>query len=942
MTITGTGFAAGSTVSIGASSGIVPDDIADDGTSLTFTTPANAAGPVTVTVTNDAGTSAPLGFTYVAAPVTAPVLTTLTPDSGPVGGGTPVTITGTGFTPGATVSIGGTAGIVPDDVSDDGTELTFTTPANVAGGVPVTVTTDGGTSAPLTFTYQAAPAGAPVLASLTPESGPAGGGTSVTITGSGFLPGSTVTVGDTDGIVPDVIGVDGTTLTFTTPPGAAGDAPVTVTNLAGTSAPLEFTYVAPPLGSPVLTAITPDAGPAAGGTPVTLTGTGFTAASTITIGDATGIVGTLSSDGTQLTFTTPGGTAGDVPVTVTNGTGTSAPLTFTYQAAPVVAPTLTSLTPAEGPAGGGTPVTIAGTGFTGDSTVTVGTTTGIVPVSVSTDGTSLVFTTPAGAVGQADVSVTNPAGTSGTLPFTYQAAPAGAPVLATLSPTSGPAGGGTRVTITGTGFTAGSTVSVDGSAPITPVSLGTGGTSLTFDTPPHAAGLVQVTVTNGTGTSAPLPFTYLAPASTAPLLLSLAPASGPVGGGTVVTITGSGFVVGATTVSIDGGAALTPSFVSLDGTQLTFTTPADTAGPVPVTVTTAGGTSAPLTFTYVAAPAGAPVLASLTPSSGPVGGGQTVTITGTGFAAGSTVSVDGGAAITPATISADGTSLTFTTPAHVAGLVSVTVTNATGTSAPLTYSYQAAAALAPQLTSLTPPTGPVGGGTVVTVTGTGFTPGSTVSVGGSAPITPGSISADGTTLTFTTPAGTAGSTTVTVTNAAGTSAPLPFVYADAGAPPVVTSPVPGQVVTTPNPVITGTGTPGYTVTVNLPGRVLCTTVVAADGTWACSPLGGLPEGTYTLTATQAGPDGVASAASAPVRFTVDLPAAGGLGAGTPGAGTPGAGGNGGSGSGGYYAGTAGSGPLAFTGSDTAPVLLAALLLMVAGGFLTLRRRSRRS
>jgi hypothetical protein len=341
------------------------------------------------------------------------------------------------------------------------------------------------------------------------------------------------------------------------------------------------------------------------------------------------------------------------------------------------------------------------------------------------------------------------------------------------------------------------------------------------------------------------------------------------------------------------------------------------------------------------------VLGSLTPSSGPVGGGQTVTISGTGFTAGSTVSVDGGAAITPATINADGTSLTFTTPAHVAGLVGVTVTNATGTSAPLTYSYQAAAALAPQLTSLTPPSGPIAGGTVVTVTGTQFTPGSTVSVGGSAPITPDSISPDGTTLTFTTPAGTAGSTTVTVTNGVGTSAPLPFVYADPDAVPVITSPVQGQVVDTANPVITGTGTPGYTVTVRILARVLCTTVVAADGTWACSPLGGLPEGTYTLTATQTGPDGVASAASARVQFVVDLPAAGGPGAGTPGAGTPGAGtpgagGNGGSGSGGYYSGTAGNGPLAFTGSDTAPVLLAALLLMVAGGFLTLRRRSRRS
>ena len=970
VTLTGTGFTDDSTVSIGDTTGLEPDAVSDDGTELTFTTPPGAVGTVTVTVTDAAGTSAPLAFTYTAPPAGAPVLSGLDPVEGPAGGGTPVTITGSGFAAGSTVTIGATAGIVPDAVSDDGTEITVTTPPNAAGDVPVTVTTDGGTSAPLTFTYEAAPFGAPVLTSLTPESGPAGGGTRVVVTGTGFFPGSTVTVGGTAGIEPDELSADGTELTFTTPPGAAGDAPVTVTGVLGTSAPLEFTYLAPPVGSPVLTGIAPAAGPVAGGTPVTLTGTGFTAGSTITIGDATGLVGTLSQDGTQLTVTTPPAPAGEVTVTVTNATGTSAPLTFTYQAPPAVAPVVTSLSPTAGPAGGGTTVTVTGTGFTGDSTVTVGGASGIRPDTVATDGTTLTFTTPAGAAGTADVSVTSPAGTSGTVPFTYQAPPAGAPVLTTLSPTTGPAGGGTAVTVSGTGFTTGSTVSVDGSGPITPTAVSADGTSLTFATPAHAAGTVQVTVTSGAGTSEPLPFTYAAPPVGAPVLASLTPAEGPVGGGTVVVVRGAGFRPGATTVSIDGGAPLTPTSVAANGTSLTVTTPAHAAGGVPVTVTTDGGTSAPLTFTYLAAPAGAPVPTTIAPAQGPAGGGTAVTITGTGFAPGSTVSVDGGAPITPTAISADGTSLTFPSPAHAPGSVPVTVTSGAGTSAPVTFTYVAAPASAPVLTGLTPPSGSIEGGTVVTVTGTGFTPGSTVQVGGSGPITPTSISPDGTTLTFVTPAGPAGTTTVTVTSPGGTSAPLPFVVADPDAVPEITSPVPGQVVTTDDPVITGTGTPGYTVRVFLRARVLCTTVVAADGTWACSPLGGLPEGEYTLTATQTGPAGVQSAASEPVTFDVDTPAVGGPGDGTPGAGTPGAGtpgagtpgagtpgaggvggtggagaggsgGSGGSGTSGYRTCTAGGDALAFTGSDTAPVLLAALLLMAAGGLLTLRRRSRR-
>jgi hypothetical protein len=106
--------------------------------------------------------------------------------------------------------------------------------------------------------------------------------------------------------------------------------------------------------------------------------------------------------------------------------------------------------------------------------------------------------------------------------------------------------------------------------------------------------------------------------------------------------------------------------------------PAHAAGTVDVTVTTAAGTSATSAndqFTFVAAP----TVTSISPNTGPTTGGTSVTITGTGFTA--ATDVDFGA--TPAsTFTVDNdTQITAVSPAHVAGIVDVTVTTTGGTSA---------------------------------------------------------------------------------------------------------------------------------------------------------------------------------------------------------------------------------------------------------------------
>jgi hypothetical protein len=102
---------------------------------MTATTPAGSTGAVTVAVTlNGKSGSLANGFTYVV----VPTVSSVSPNNGPTTGGTAVTITGTNFAAGATVTFGGTA--ATNVVVVSGTSITATTPAHAAGATTVTVT----------------------------------------------------------------------------------------------------------------------------------------------------------------------------------------------------------------------------------------------------------------------------------------------------------------------------------------------------------------------------------------------------------------------------------------------------------------------------------------------------------------------------------------------------------------------------------------------------------------------------------------------------------------------------------------------------------------------------------------------------------------------------------------------------------------------------------
>ena len=123
----------------------------------------------------------------------------------------------------------------------------------------------------------------PAVTDIDPDQGPTAGGTSVTITGTAFVPDQTsVTIGGNT-VPADQVDVDpsGTSLTFATPAHNAGLVDVTVSTPGGTSPVLGYTYV-PPVAvvAPTTTGIVPDQGPTSGGTTVTITRTGFVPGST--------------------------------------------------------------------------------------------------------------------------------------------------------------------------------------------------------------------------------------------------------------------------------------------------------------------------------------------------------------------------------------------------------------------------------------------------------------------------------------------------------------------------------------------------------------------------------------------------------------------------------------------------------------------------------------
>lgn len=251
---------------------------------------------------------------------------------------------------------------------------------------------------------------------------------------------------------------------------------------------------------PVVTSVSPANGPLSGGTFVTISGRDFDGATVVDFGTNPAPTGWyVKSPDTIKAIAPAAASVSTVVVTVTTPSGTStttasATNVFNY----VTGPTIQDVTPGVGPTTGGTSVTIAGQDFSCPCGVTFGGATATFTADSSTELTAIAPGSE--STGSVPVVVTTSDGTTPADPvaqFTYADR---APVVDSLSPTSGSEG--TAVTITGSLFQKlpkGSTTVYFGSTPGTNVKVDNS-KKITVDAP-AGSGTVDVTVADPRGTS---------------------------------------------------------------------------------------------------------------------------------------------------------------------------------------------------------------------------------------------------------------------------------------------------------------------------------------------------------------------------------------------------------------------------------------------------------
>ncbi|MDR1197191.1 MAG: IPT/TIG domain-containing protein [Candidatus Nomurabacteria bacterium] len=526
---------------------------------------------------------------------------------------------------------------------------------------------------------------APTIISVSPASGLTTGHQTITIAGEDFNSATSVTIDGNECVTFSVVDIN--TITCLTPAGTVGAKAVAVTNLGGTDSKSgAFTYVP----APGISQVVPNKGPTTGGTAIALTGTGFNGVTSVKIGDKDCASFNVVSD-VVIDCVTPDSNAGTYNITLTKPEGSVTGIDlYTY----VTPPTITSVSPIDGMTSGGTLITVTGTDFNNVTDFKIGGQACTTFTWVS--GTSVTCVVPAYSAGLVDVYIATDGGGDFTKEdaFTYIE-----PVIIdSVTPNSGPTGGGTEVTITGTNFTGSPTIKF-GSAVCNVTDLSDG--TITCKTSVHAAGTYDMTYRAATQlVTINNAFTYIAPTIT-----SATPTSGPTGGGTEITITGTNFG-SASSIKLDNKNCIG---VTITVTQITCRTQSHPAGLVDLVysdeIETIARTNA---FEYLS-----PTITDVTPTSGPTGGGTEVIITGTNFGGAPTIRL-GGSVCRRTDITA--TTITCETGRHLADLVDLEL-NDGGEAVTINDAFTY---IAPSITSVTPNHGLTDGGTEITIDGSGF------------------------------------------------------------------------------------------------------------------------------------------------------------------------------------------------------------------------------
>lgn len=413
----------------------------------TFTVKGLTAGDGTVTIQQpDAnGGFVETVLVHVGAPPAGLFIANIAPPNGPTAGGTQVAITGQNFTSSCTVSFDGTG--AASTTFGSATSLTATTPAHAAGTVDVTVTcgSDKYTLAN-SFTYTAASA---QLTALSPAFGSTRGGTVVSLTGTNMRSSCGVLFGGVAAKVVSDLTPD--KLIVSTPARTSADT-VDVTLRCGTTdATLRnaFSYTTSDDPSAVIADVDPLA--AAAGQSVTLTGVRFRPTDAVSFDDTRAAI-TATTPTTQL-VTVPAVNPGRVAITLRDAEGHTTTTGPIFTVLEPVTPEITSVLPAKVAAGG--ELTITGKGFRSPYTFLLGTTSAGAIVDM-TFNRAVVRVPATFAVGTYTLGIANGAGNLAAIGPRVEVA--GAFTLSSAAPQCGSSAGGTKITITGTGFASGARV----------------------------------------------------------------------------------------------------------------------------------------------------------------------------------------------------------------------------------------------------------------------------------------------------------------------------------------------------------------------------------------------------------------------------------------------------------------------------------------------------
>jgi hypothetical protein len=681
-------------------------------------------------------------------------------------------VNGQGFTQGAVVRFNG-ANLTSTLISS--LSLTAVVPPNLvaaAGPAEVRVQlTDGRLSGPLTFTVLPQL----LITSLNPPLAPANGNSvDVIVNGQGFTEESVVRFGGLNLSTQFLSETQLRTRVTDTLLGDGRGGEITVANpLNAVSNALPFGAAA---GNLTITTLNPNSAPVnSPATPILVTGTGFTTGTVIRFGGVD--IPTTVNSPTQLAGTIPAQlliTPGKIPVVAANGALVSNALTFEVGNRPEI----TFLNPGAITAGAARfSLIVLGRNFLPGSVIKFGdqdlVTTFAGAAQLSGVVPAELLTTPRSVA----VTVTNPDGqTSNSETFRIVNL-----TLTSLEPDRIAANSAAfTMSLTGTGFIQGATVSFGGTSLITIFGSATG---LTASVPASALvspGEVQVTVTNPDGArSNAVRFIIV---GDDPTITRLNPNSVVAGSGEVtVNVIGSGYVRGSS-VSANGQSLATTfgSATSLDAVVPASMTQA--IGRLNFRVTNPGNRESNESAFNVTAPT--PAITSINPPRANAGvtTDVTITVTGTGFVNGSSVQFNGSGL---ATEFGSATSLTAVIPfASLAtpGAAQIRVSNP-GNILSNTVQFQIVGVL--EVTAVSPST-IVGGGTTnvtIGVSGVGFVNGSVVNFGGNALATTfngaGSLSAILTPANLATP----GSFAISVSNPNGQTSNSVSLQIDAPIPP---------------------------------------------------------------------------------------------------------------------------------------------------------------